>query len=46
MDITNNEAQQLIDHYFQKMVVGLIGGISIGAVICMCVYKVGSYLLN
>jgi len=41
MKIADNNTQQLIDHYFQKMVIGLAGGVSFALVIGLCLYKIG-----
>lgn len=46
MKITNNEAENLINYYFEKAVIGIVGVLTIGSVIAICLYSIGSAILS
>jgi hypothetical protein len=46
MKLTNNEAENLVNYYFEKAMIGIFGTLTIGSGVVFALYKGGSYLLS
>lgn len=44
MKLTNNEAENLANYYFQKAVIGLVGGLTILSVVGFCIYQIAGFI--
>lgn len=44
MKLTNSEAENLANYYFQKAVIGIVGSVAVLSVVGICIYKIGSFV--